>query len=149
MMCRVCKDDKDEADFHFKNRDTGKRQTICKACSSNYSKHHYIGNKISYILRGKVNAEKKRTELAGKVLEYLSNNVCIDCGESDPVVLDFDHKQPADKKKTISHMCHACYSWEAIVAEISKCDVRCSNCHRRRTSTQFNWRRQRGVVSNY
>jgi hypothetical protein len=33
------------------------------------------------------------------------------------------------------------YSWKAIEEEISKCEVRCANCHRRRTAKQFNWKR--------
>ncbi len=141
MVCRVCGRDQSEEDFHFRNRNTGQRQKICKICSSAYSKRHYEGFKSSYLLRGKINALEQRNKLARKILEFLDDKACLDCGESDPVVLDFDHREPADKRETISHMCHACYSWEAILTEISKCDIRCANCHRRRTSFQFNWRR--------
>ena len=34
-------------------------------------------------------------------------------------------------------------SWKAILAEIEKCDVRCANCHSRRTTAQTSsWRHQ-------
>jgi hypothetical protein len=32
-------------------------------------------------------------------------------------------------------------SWTVVLREIEKCDVRCTNCHRRRTARQVNsWR---------
>lgn len=31
------------------------------------------------------------------------------------------------------------YGWNKILSEIEKCDVRCANCHKRRTARQFNW----------
>jgi hypothetical protein len=30
---------------------------------------------------------------------------------------------------------------QLLEAEIAKCDVRCANCHQRRTATQFRWRK--------
>jgi hypothetical protein len=34
---------------------------------------------------------------------------------------------------------HQAYSWTSILAEINKCEIRCANCHRRRTALQFGW----------
>lgn len=56
---------------------------------------------------------------------------CVECGERDVDVLDFDHR--ADKRHTISAMPRGGYSVASIRAEIAKCEVRCGNCHRRRT----------------
>lgn len=59
------------------------------------------------------------------------------CGETDPVVLDFDHLR--DKKENISWLvCHGA-KLEIITEEIAKCEVRCANCHRRKTAKQFDW----------
>ena len=62
---------------------------------------------------------------------------CVECGEADPVVLEFDHVR--DKSFDIGQkLLH--HSREAIVREIAKCEGVCANCHRRRTS------RRRGAV---
>lgn len=63
----------------------------------------------------------------------------MDCGETDIVVLDFDHQ--GDKVAEINVMIDAGLAWRTILAEIAKCEVVCSNDHRRRTARQFRWRR--------
>lgn len=64
---------------------------------------------------------------------------CVDCGESDLVVLDFDHRDDAEKKSAISDLIKNCASLEVLQAEIEKCEVRCANCHRRRTAKVQGW----------
>ena len=56
---------------------------------------------------------------------------CVDCGEKNHIVLDFDHIR--DKKYNVSRMIHDGFSWKAILREIEKCEVVCANCHRIRT----------------
>ena len=63
------------------------------------------------------------------VIEYLSVNPCVDCGESNPIVLDFDHVR-GDKTDSVSRMVMVGFSIKKISEEINKCDVRCANCHR-------------------
>ena len=66
------------------------------------------------------------------VVEYLKHHPCVDCGESDPIVLDFDHI--AEKKLDVSRMIFSQNGIAAIKTEIAKCEVRCANCHRRITA---------------
>lgn len=57
---------------------------------------------------------------------------CLDCGNSDWRVLDFDHVAD-NKDDSVSNMLKNGHSWDTIEAEIAKCEPVCSNCHRIRT----------------
>lgn len=56
---------------------------------------------------------------------------CIDCGETHPATLDFHHRDPSEKKATIARLLSVS-SITTIQTEIAKCDLLCSNCHRKR-----------------
>lgn len=81
------------------------------------------------------NAKQRNREY---VLSYLKKQYCIDCGENDPVVLQFDHVR-GKKKHDISHLIRGQYSIKSIIEEIKKCEVRCGNCHLKRTSQDQKW----------
>lgn len=66
------------------------------------------------------------------VQEYLRRHPCVDCGENDTVVLEFDHVR-GKKIQAVSRMVQDSQSIETIEEEILKCEVRCANCHRRIT----------------
>jgi hypothetical protein len=81
---------------------------------------------------------RARERAAQYVLDYLSTHRCVECGESDPVVLEFDHVR-GKKTLTISQMIRDRYSLDNIQKEIDKCDVLCANCHREKTRKQLGW----------
>ncbi len=81
--------------------------------------------------------KRHRIKVRKKLLAFLSNKKCIDCGEKDPIVLDFDHMDSSIKFKSISRMLSGHYSWKSVLSEIQKCEIRCANCHRRRSYIQF------------
>ncbi len=57
---------------------------------------------------------------------------CADCAVRYPTcVMDFDHRIPAEKLGNIGS--GAGWGEARLRAEIAKCDVVCSNCHRLRT----------------
>ena len=62
--------------------------------------------------------------------KYKSQFSCK-CGESDPRCIDFHHKK--DKHLEISKMVSQGYSNKKIIEEINKCELMCSNCHRKET----------------
>jgi len=78
---------------------------------------------------------KARAKARGRawVVAYLLEHPCVDCGEIDLKVLEFDHRDPASKAHNISRMVSNGLSLASIEREVAKCDVRCCNCHRRRT----------------
>lgn len=86
----------------------------------------------------KVELQKiRRIENRQFMYDYLKNNPCVNCGESDPVVLEFDHIDQSTKIKAVSLMVE--YSLDKIKEEILKCRVLCANCHKRHTANQLNW----------
>ena len=87
-------------------------------------------------MREQIN-EKRAARVEGnraKIVKYLQEHPCIDCGEKDIIVLEFDHRHGMEKVGDVAKMVFS-YSWERILLEIEKCDVRCANCHRRRTAS--------------
>lgn len=58
------------------------------------------------------------------------NLVCRVCGEDHPAALDFHHKDPATKEYSVARMVTGPYNLEQLKAEVDKCEVLCSNCHR-------------------
>ena len=82
--------------------------------------------------------KRHRIRIRSKLFNFLSDKACIDCGEKDPIVLDFDHREPEDKFRPVSKLLSGHWSWSSLQKEIAKCDIRCANCHRRKTYLQFN-----------
>lgn len=72
------------------------------------------------------------------ILSYFDTHPCVDCGEKTPACLEFDHVRPG-KFKIISELVSEGYALNTIKKEISLCDVRCANCHRKKTAIDFNW----------
>jgi hypothetical protein len=68
----------------------------------------------------------------------MRGRTCVDCGESDPCVLDFDLTR-GEKEGNISSMVGNGMNWQRIANEIAKCEIRCANCHRRKTARQCGW----------
>jgi len=92
--------------------------------------------------RGRRVREGQRRKLRAWLLGYLATHPCVDCGEADPVVLEFDHRDGKEKVAPISRMASDAVALPLLVAEVEKCVVRCANCHRRRTARTV-WRSYR------
>ncbi|MBX9724702.1 MAG: hypothetical protein K2X81_25075 [Candidatus Obscuribacterales bacterium] len=140
--CSRCNIEKPEKEFSCRNLKTGDLQRNCKQCCSELSKSHYKKNKQYYLEETKLNRKLNRIKNRIKIEDYFLTHPCIDCGEKDPIVLQFDHVR-GKKKAGISEMLGTGQCWPSIAKEIEKCEVRCSNCHLRKTSKQFNWNKSR------
>ena len=93
------------------------------------SKRHYEANKSKIKQRSKKRNRKQRNANKAYVDKIKVESSCVDCGEGNPLVLDFDHVK-GEKVGDISSMVYQSYCVESIQKEIDKCEVRCSNCHR-------------------
>lgn len=70
------------------------------------------------------------------VRDYLKKSRCTDCGEGRLIVLDFDHV--GVKRGHVTELARRGCRLATLIAEISKCEVRCGNCHRHRTRHRLN-----------
>ena len=135
--CGRCGELKPLGDFAWRRKAKGQRHNYCRPCHSEYHREHYLANKARYIAQAAESKRKVRLEQTTLLLAYFEEHPCVDCGQTDPIVLEFDHLR--DKSFAIGTALTR-YGWDKIVEEIQKCEVVCANCHRRRTA------RRRGAV---
>jgi hypothetical protein len=106
--------------------------------SKEYNNNWYAKNK-ERIGADKVKQARARNRRNMQYLvDFLRKNPCIDCGETDFKVLDLDHVR-GEKNQNVCDMVRKGFSINKIQEEIDKCEVRCSNCHRRKTAIQLGW----------
>ena len=121
---------------------------VCGAAALN--KHHESNNRNGYqsvTVRDRLLCDEHHRDTTGKptrwnkkarawYLEYKSRP-CADCGvKYPPFVMDLDHMQPELKTGSPSMIVRfiSCKDdYDAMVAELTTCEVVCSNCHRYRT----------------
>jgi hypothetical protein len=136
--CLKCNADKPEDQFSFKNKDRELRHSRCKQCVRSKIRDHYNDNRQYYLIKARERNSRKRLEILDYLQKIVLNSSCIDCGESDPVVLEFDHRSDVPKFMAVSSLIRNRYDLEIIKKEIEKCEIRCANCHRRKTARDFN-----------
>jgi hypothetical protein len=133
--CRSCHQTKPIDQFRLNAKSPDGHQNWCKTCARNYDNKLYLTparkDQIRYSV---VVARAKAQEF---IWSYLIDHPCVDCGERDPIVLEFDHRGEAPKEFGVADMIGRGFGVDRIMKEISKCDVRCANCHRRKTAWQF------------
>ncbi len=77
---------------------------------------------------------KRRYQLRYDLIHRLKSVPCTDCGNTFPVYcMEFDHTR-GEKVCNVPKLWHC--SEAVFLAEVEKCDVVCSNCHRIRTHTR-------------
>lgn len=80
--------------------------------------------------RSRRNRHQRRLQ---DIVNAAKDRPCADCGREFPsYVMDLDHVR-GEKVMAVGAMVARCVSYERLLAEIAKCDVVCSNCHRERT----------------
>lgn len=112
---------------------------LCKSCESVLDLSEIVAAKDRFQCK---TCNAKKTKDRNKthrqfLYDYLSNNPCVDCGEDNPILLEFDHRDPSTKSFNLAS--GKSFAFDKILKEIDKCDVVCANCHRKRTSIQQNW----------
>lgn len=117
----------------------------CKKCKQVKSQFAFVKNKICKSgfestckeCRAALGA-KRNAETTRFLLKYAYERGCIDCGERNPLLLEFDHEEAlGNKVSNISNL--RCRSLNIIKEELDKCVVRCVACHRMKTAIDFGY----------
>ena len=125
--CVKCKRKKSVAQFYRHSRNRDGLYSYCIPC------------KLAY--QSAYNAKWLRAR--NSKLDALKAGPCMDCGgRFPPECMDFDHVR-GEKLFSLGSIrnCTVKAPWREVLAEIEKCDLVCSNCHRTRTTRRL---KQRG-----
>lgn len=114
-VCSKCRTVKPLADFWADPRSSDGFRSQCASCDGSYFRERSQGWKT-------------------EARSYLAAHSCVDCGEQDIRVLEFDHVRGNGVKHRGVMYLAGRYGWqhEKTQAEVAKCDLRCANCHARR-----------------
>jgi hypothetical protein len=129
--CGSCGERKPIDEFAWRRKEKGQLDNYCRPCRARYKEQHYAANRQRYIDSAWARKQIVLAERLDFLIAYFAEHPCLDCGESDPIVLEFDHLR--DKEFSISSGVRD-RNWASVLDEIAKCDVVCANCHRRRTA---------------
>ena len=136
--CSTCRQDLPHLSFHLRRKGSDLLQSTCKKCSDARRVQDARKNPERAYATQRRALNKKRLVLRDFVALFLSENPCVDCGEADPEVLEFDHVRGV-KRYAISTMVTTGFSLKQIEDEMAKCEIRCANCHRRKTGRERGW----------
>ena len=127
--CRICGLPKALEEFGQRARTSDGRQSYCLECSRQMGRRYYGSGKKRTLERKKQNNSRYRERNKRIIEEAKKGRLCLYCVEDDPCCLDFHHL--GNKKYSIADMPNLCVSEETLKAEIAKCELICSNCHRK------------------
>jgi len=140
--CTICLIEKEITEFNLRSRVTGNRTTICRPCENEKSRRNYEAKRAERIAKAKEWQAHQRALVRAFLWEHLLHHPCVDCGETDPRVLEFDHMR-GEKEFNIAGSWSDTYRLDRVAEEVAKCDMRCANCHRKKTASDYAWWKDR------
>jgi hypothetical protein len=136
-QCSKCGSVLPLSEYQIRSKDKGTYRNICRQCRRLYNHTYYEKHSEKYKACRRANQPRYRQERRERLMDYLKDKQCVDCGEPDPLVLEFDHVR-GQKFGDIGSMLSG-YCWSRVMQELQKCEIRCANCHRRKTARDFKW----------
>lgn len=133
-QCNRCHQVLPLEEFNRKRKES--LQSYCRSCQKEYGKEHYHKNREQNAEKQRLAKKARLDAIKTDIRKLKESTPCLDCGESYPYYcMDFDH---VNGKKTthISEMVQQGAARWRIFSEITKCEVVCANCHRKRTFTR-------------
>ena len=94
---------------------------------------HYLENSQPYKDRA-----RERQKRIRQIARDARKRPCLDCGVEYPwYVMEFDHRPGEVKLGEVTQFAKDAVAESRLLAEIEKCDVVCSNCHKERTYSRI------------
>lgn len=126
-QCPKCEMIKPSIEFNKHNKRRDGLRSHCKVCDKTFV-HQWKANGGAEKMASW--SKKRRYENMVRLIEYLLQHPCVDCGNRNILVLEFDHVNGKnyDVTKLINR------EWNTILKEIALCEVRCANCHKCKTA---------------
>ena len=138
-VCKTCGKEKAlDPDFPVRRKLSDGHEGRCRLCKQLGCRAEYTREEVRSSQAART--KKLRAAVRMKVYEYLLDHPCTDCGEDDPIVLQFDHVR-GTKVAAVGECVSRGWSWARVLTEIAKCEVRCANCHLRKTVERAGWLR--------
>lgn len=134
--CSLCKKEKEITNFSKKTK--GRLQPYCQECNRLQKKEWYQNNQVRERQKIKERQNSIREEQRDYIWKYLLLHPCVDCGETNPLVLEFDHVRGI-KNANVGSLLLRGVAMNTLLEEINKCDIRCANCHKIKTINQLGW----------
>jgi hypothetical protein len=130
-VCGRCHEVKWLSEFNKKATAKDGKQSYCRECNRARARRYYQENHDRHIRVVMAYRRRRKKELSARITAIKEANGCALCPENDPVCLEFHHPDPGQKDFEIGSFFNASWKWPVIVAEIKKCVVLCSNCHKK------------------
>lgn len=107
---------------------------ICKICGQEFETIKYGGKRIYCFECSPLGVDRQSaiTSIRRRCKEIGVKKLggsCKHCGENRSYLLDFHHRNPAEKENTLSDFSKG-YNVDEFFTELEKCDLLCPNCHR-------------------
>lgn len=129
-FCSSCEEYKPLDQFNTHRGMPDKLSSWCKECQAKYAAREARSPS------GKARLAKQKRSIR-QFINSLKDIPCMDCNQKyPPYAMDFDHRPGTRKQFNISTGGPG-VSRTILLAEIAKCDIVCSNCHRIRTHNRL------------
>lgn len=143
--CYRCEQTKDLIDFRRSRLRADGVQTVCRSCRAQMDGERYRAARAAGIRWKRSNPKKDSTQ--AWIVSLKTGHACTDCRRIfPPAAMQWDHLPGTAKIADVSGLRDR--SREAILEEISKCELVCVNCHTIRTVGRAGWAQPRRTIQD-
>jgi hypothetical protein len=134
-VCRRCSKRRQKKFYYASKQFKDGLDNWCKVCKNDAHVKWRTANRGKYRGYMSTNRSKRALPYVKFLVEYLEAHPCVDCTESNVLVLQFDHVRGVKSFELGVMSVLVAKTLVEVAREVRKCDVRCANCHQLRSLT--------------